>query len=277
MKQSNEDMARSHFAKDTERHVLTVFKDDGVYRHIRMAKPGDSNMRYDIVTWPGYLAYSGNMGDFTFSRVEDMFTFFRPENPGSVQPYINLSYWSEKITAADKNDGYRQYSGDMFEAAVKERLEEYIREREGIGDDEDAVSQEDDAIRELRQAVEDDVLSCSDDGIQAAYNAAHEFEFYGDAIFDGLGSRDMEDWSYRYVWCCLAVVHAIIVYDRWKSTQPIPLVTYPPRCENCGKDVSALTVMPKCRHAMCLECVRLADVIGHTFKCPLCGNKEDNG
>ena len=135
MKQSNEDMARSHFAKDTERHVLTVFKDDGVYRHIRMAKPGDSNMRYDIVTWPGYLAYSGNMGDFTFSRVEDMFTFFRPENPGSVQPYINLSYWSEKITAADKNDGYRQYSGDMFEAAVKERLEEYYREMAGDRDD----------------------------------------------------------------------------------------------------------------------------------------------
>ena len=28
---------------------------------------------FDIVTWPGYLCYSGDMGCFVFTRLPDMF------------------------------------------------------------------------------------------------------------------------------------------------------------------------------------------------------------
>jgi hypothetical protein len=34
-------------------------------------------MGFDVVTWPGHLSISGDMGCFVFTRVDDMFTFFR--------------------------------------------------------------------------------------------------------------------------------------------------------------------------------------------------------
>jgi len=39
-----------------------------------MGIPGSGNMLYEILTFPQYLVYVGDMGSYTFSRVEDRFS-----------------------------------------------------------------------------------------------------------------------------------------------------------------------------------------------------------
>ena len=313
-----EDEARRNFAKDIERHVITVRKDDGLYRHLRMARPDTNNMSYSVITWPGHLAYCGDMGCFVFSRIEDMFAFFRPD---TEVPYINLGYWSEKIEAADRNDGYRKFSPTLFEKAVKEQLEDFIKSY-GLDDGSDGG-----VAAELRERLKDEVLAHSDNE-GAAYAAALGFEDHdGDNVFQQFGETNCREYTYRYVWCCMAVVHAIQVYGRWKALQPQehkPDVTsmveeitsfiqdtleanageamtssmirgyvrhiinhglgikedppkdgYPPKCEKCGKDGSAFSIMPVCRHCLCLDCMNPAEIIAGTFVCPVCNNKGD--
>src|SRR5690348_12248442 len=87
---SVEDQVAAQFADNTAEHELTILHGDGLYRHIRMQKPGTGMYHYDLVTWPGYLAISGDLDSYVFSRVRDMFTFFRGRG-------INPSYWAEKV------------------------------------------------------------------------------------------------------------------------------------------------------------------------------------
>lgn len=55
------------FAKDVEAHEVQVLMDSGVYRHLRVRRSGTYCMGFDIVTYPGYLCYSGDMGTYVFS------------------------------------------------------------------------------------------------------------------------------------------------------------------------------------------------------------------
>ena len=161
-------------------------------------------MRFELVTWPGYLCYTGDMGAFVFSRIEDMFEFFR-----SDRGRINPDYWSEKVQATDRSDGPREWSEEKFRSVI----EYYLTER---GDEP--------ASKELRQAVEEEVLSRIDDGRHEAYRAASEFEHNG-FRFDDLWDHNFEDFTYRFLWCCYALVWAIKQYDlAHQSPAPEPLV-----------------------------------------------------
>lgn len=64
------DYAKRTFAS----HRATMFKEDGVYRHIRVAEPGTRMYGFEVVTYPYYLVVTGDIGTFVFSRVEDMLT-----------------------------------------------------------------------------------------------------------------------------------------------------------------------------------------------------------
>src|SRR5690606_1795679 len=95
-------------------HEMTVLLDDGLYRHLRFARPDSYCMSFSLVTWPGYLAYSGDMGNFVFTRLPDMFAFFR----GPLDS-MSRDYWAEKCVAADTSDGIRRFSVELFQGAVK--------------------------------------------------------------------------------------------------------------------------------------------------------------
>lgn len=74
------DLQESRFLADVKDHKISIVRDDGVYRHVRFAKPETVCMHFDLITWPGYLAYVGDMGAFTFTRLRDMFEFFRGDH-----------------------------------------------------------------------------------------------------------------------------------------------------------------------------------------------------
>ncbi|WNP36206.1 hypothetical protein RN333_08395 [Enterobacter kobei] len=103
----------TRFLLDAAHHRLDVIRDDGVYRHLRMKDPGTSCYYYDIITWPGYLTVTGDMGTWTFSRTHDMFRFF-----GGWTGEINTGYWSEKLEAGAGRSAYsflaQEYDHDEF-------------------------------------------------------------------------------------------------------------------------------------------------------------------
>lgn len=198
------------FLNDVARHELTIEKDDGIYRHMRLGKPNSSDTHFHITTWPGYLCYSGDMGTFVFSRITDMFAFFRHSEIA-----INPRYWAEKVEASDRHGGIKEWSEKEATDFVQQALSEYLKDMEddgGTGDDEAS-----EALEELRE------------GIQALKDAAaseHEF-FVAISEWDNELGISFEEWyehdfttyTYRYLWCCFAIVWAIQQYDAHKALE----------------------------------------------------------
>jgi hypothetical protein len=179
--------AESRFPEDIAKHQMTIIREDGVYRHLRCAQPGTRNMSFDILTWPGYLAFVGDMGDYVFNRVEDMLTFFRHNK-------INPGYWAEKVQAQDKDSGIEEYSEDLARAWVKQSLDDG------------------EAPQEVREQA--DMIDYS--------NGDARFYDSVDAVgWDGFADHweaNVRDYTYRYIWCCLALVWAVKQYDAAKAT-----------------------------------------------------------
>ncbi len=67
----------ARFLKDVANHEMQIIRDDGVQRHLRFKKPGTMCYHFDLITWGGHLCYTGDMGTYVFTRVHDMFDFFR--------------------------------------------------------------------------------------------------------------------------------------------------------------------------------------------------------
>jgi hypothetical protein len=184
------------FLKDVAQHAMKVIRDDGLYRHIVFAKPGSYCMHFEVVTWPGYLCYVGDMGSFTFARIEDMFAFFRGNG-------INPDYWSEKLQATDR-DGHKEWSADKFRSVIQYYLDE----------------RGEPASERVRTAVKEQVLSRLDDGEHEAYRAAHYFHEDG-FTFDDLWDHNFKEFTYRFIWCCYALVWGIQQYDLSTSVKTV--------------------------------------------------------
>jgi hypothetical protein len=112
--QMTREVTEESFLKDVTRHELTIIRDDGIHRHLRMKIPGSGSMYFDIVTYPHFLVYSGDMGCYVFSRIDDMFEFFRSGLREEGKLLINEGYWSEKLEATDRPDGHKQYDPELL-------------------------------------------------------------------------------------------------------------------------------------------------------------------
>ena len=118
------DEALTSFTKGTVNHKMTILNEDGVYRHLRFKTPGTFNLYFDIITFPGNLMITGDMGTWSFSRIEDMFKFFR-----SKERHICPDYWAEKLTSVDRNSyinsikfGHEEFS----EKKLRENVNDWI-------------------------------------------------------------------------------------------------------------------------------------------------------
>lgn len=181
---------KERFLRDVKDHKLTVLKDDGLYRHLRFAKPDTRCMSFDLVTWPGYLCYCGDMGDYTFARLDDMFQFFRSKS-GELQ--INEHYWAEKCEARDR-DGIEEFSPELFEQAILDEMK-------------DCEFPED-----VIEAVRSDVIAFRHDGEEVAVRRALEFDYNGYSFPDFYENR-LRDYTYRFIFCCYAIAWGIQQYD----------------------------------------------------------------
>ena len=214
-------LTETQFLKDVADHKMTVIKDDGVHRHIRFSKPGTSCMHFDLITWPGYLCYTGDMGTYVFTRLLDMFEFFRTDRAAAwlkkkgLTLGINPQYWGEKLEATDKLDGFKKFSEEKFDAAIRRYFVEWIRSHR------DDTSKEE--RRELWGAIECEVLGADGDG--GGYRkqcAAHDFHHevnraVGNFYFQDFWETNVEEYSGRFMWCCYALAWGIQQYDDAKE------------------------------------------------------------
>lgn len=194
------------FIRDIATHEMQVMRDDGVSRHLRFKRPSTMCMHFDILTWPGYLCYTGDMGTFVFRRVTDMLEFFRAGK--NDKPYrIDFRYWAEKVEAADKGDGLEAFSAEKFKAEVRDYFEQAT-------DDTDAWTDERKAA--LWEEIESDVLwPVADDGESVAWAALRDFN-HDDFRFDDW-ERSCKEYSHRFLWCCHALEWAVRTYDAAKA------------------------------------------------------------
>jgi len=187
--------ARERFDSDTADHEMTVIHDDGIYRHLRFQKPGTYTYGYDIVTWPGFLAYTGDMGEFMFSRLPDMFAFFASET-GSINP----DYWGEKLKGPGR-DGHLTFSVAAYRACVNEWYDQQAEELSA------------DDARALRQAVDDALLGGDPFDEREAVEWMRDFKHAGMTIYDPW-DYNLREHDGRFLWCCWALVRGIAQYRK---------------------------------------------------------------
>lgn len=177
------------FEAETADHVMSIFRNDALYRHLRFRSPKSGS---DIVTWPGYLAIVGDAGDYIFSGEPDMFSFFRGD---IVNPY----YWSEKLISSDMRKGTRKFDHDV----LRERVKKWYCQLPSVNQSPD-----------MWEAVTYQILSQvsmlrdADDAIELLY----KFEFC-DIHIDEPDEWDLCSWDNRFVWCCWVIVQVVAQYN----------------------------------------------------------------
>jgi hypothetical protein len=186
-------ISRDRFAEATAGHQMQILHDDGIYRHLRFQNPDCSEYWYDLITAPGTLTITGDMGDFLFRRVEDMFDFF-----GRRSATINGHYWAQKVVAGTTHE----FDAGRYKEAI---TQEFF-----------------DSIDDLSQADRDDLWS----DIELFLLDAETTESAHLAMSDWSDSRmSLEDsfeievtsLSTTFLWCCWAIVTGIARYTNAKQ------------------------------------------------------------
>lgn len=195
---------RAMFEREVREHEMTILHDDGVYRHLRFAKPGTGIWHFDIITWPGHLATAGDVADgYQFARVHDMFDFFRP----TAEPWrINPSYWHEKMPTPLRDHAER-FSAEKFEKVTRERVAE--------------LELTDAQKTELLGLLETDVFGIDDRG--AAIHALEDTWWLADGphrdLFTDSWDHEYNDWDYHFLIALFAIVWGIERYREHKAAE----------------------------------------------------------
>lgn len=240
MKEIRETVAE-RFVNDTAEHEMTILHDDGLYRHIRCKAPKNGFYWFDLITWPGYLAFVGDGTGYTFARTRDMFEFFATS---AWKGKPNLSYWAEKVKT--DRDSLSEYSIEMLKAQVAEELKEAEEEYPGVteaweeltGDTWNAdynLEYEHDARRALSEfeygTTFRALCSC---GRTATFDKEYEARGWRCPVdselphrvksvrcLDGFKFSDTSDWdlndyAWWFVWACHAIIWGIAKYNEAK-------------------------------------------------------------
>ncbi len=210
------------FLADTASHELRIVVDDGVHRHLQFRRPGTYCYGFDIVTWPGHLAISGDMGTAVFSRLHDMFEFFRAkpaEHEKACGLFVDDGYWAEKCVA---NDGAKQeYSARLFRDLVTRLFKEHVEGRVDSDDLADPDTSAPEWVARLWQELELEVLSESEDhdALSNAISSMSDFKpsdpDYSDfQITDAWEyASSLQQYTFHFIWRLYAIAHAIRAYD----------------------------------------------------------------
>jgi len=212
----------TRFLLDTAEHRLTVIRDDGLYRHLRLQRPGSSCYYYDVITWPGYLTVVGDMGTWTFSRIADMFEFF-----GGWTGYINTHYWSEKLEAGAGGSGRnllaQEYDHDAFCESLKSSMSEYLEggeeadpgedEEEDWDDEEDTPDSDKAKVREAVRQLCNAHFSNDWEAYQAVGEADWPDRWSTWDVCEGL---TFKTYTSHFRWILFAITWAISKYHNAK-------------------------------------------------------------
>lgn len=172
-----ERMVKQRIINDLANHRITLKHSDGMYRHWRCQQPGTWNLGFDIITWPGSLCYTGDMGDYLFQRTHDMVEFMR-------QASMSYSYAAEKCVAHDGR--LKEFRHELFE----ELLQNYVADRGLEGAEESELASVRRKIDDLREAAKGD-YDTPQEVMQAIYESG---------LWDGCDMPSCEAWTFHFLW-----------------------------------------------------------------------------
>ncbi|GJL37539.1 hypothetical protein TUM17576_43590 [Enterobacter hormaechei] len=197
----------SRFMRNTAHHNVIIERDEGVYRHLIFKAPGTNSYRFDIITWPGYLTVTGDMGTWTFSREWDMVTHFFPAGTAAG---INPGYWSEKfeswVGCGRHESPCYEFDAQAFDKGLQEWLASYLDN----GIDEDDAEEAKEAISELTGRD----FSSEAEAFYALKDACFPRGVSAFDVSEGMGN--MMTYSVHYLWICYAIVWGIERYNTSK-------------------------------------------------------------
>ena len=193
------DEAEAFFAESTKGHKMEVARNGGLYRHLKFRGERHTYW-FDLVTWPGVLTITGDCGTFVFTRLPDMFAFFRG-------PTINTSYWAEKVIAEDRVDGVKEFSRDKFVDAVLCAMASW----EGLDDPAELP-------KKLYDRLKKEAEGWSDEGKHEALRRAYEYtDDEGMHPFQDFWEYTVDDYTVQFLWCLHAIRWGIEQYDNHKK------------------------------------------------------------
>lgn len=207
------------FFKDIAAHTVEIVHDANEIRYLRCRRPGTNCYSFEIVTYPGYLVMSGDMGAWTFTRLRDMFEFFRDgvRGEGNDGLQVNHRYWAEKLDAVDKG-GVDEFDRDAYLAIIDERVAEF--RAENGGEDDTGAPVLADMPEDLQELIDDLKSGCHELGPRGeieAYDALDEFEDpEGRIKFTDIWEYNFRRYTFRFTWALYAIVWTIREYDRLK-------------------------------------------------------------
>lgn len=196
--------SESEFLGNVDQHKMTVLLDSGTHRHLTFRRVETINRYFHITTWPGYLTISGDMGCYVFSRLTDMFDFFREKE-------INPSYWGEKLQATSRPEGYREFSEPHYRRAAVSDFKAYYPP---------GAPGRMAAWKDFRWGMLDHFCPTT---VGEAVEAMHGWsDPAGKSLFQEFWDHNLEDYTHHFIWCCRAIRWAVERYDEYKADERFP-------------------------------------------------------
>lgn len=193
--------ATKRFQQDTANHGMTVALDQDLYRHLRFRGLGQSFYWFDIVTWPGNLVITGDMGTYAFARTPDMFEFF---GTGPINPH----YWAEKLLSQSRAE-VKTFSPTALGEVVTTCFEDWCT---GLPETE---------AGRLLKALRDALLRPDFTDLRDAHEALATFQWESHAgevyIFSDSWEFDLTEYTLSFLWCLHAITYAIRCYRAFRE------------------------------------------------------------
>lgn len=217
-KGSQEEVVKARFEKCVEQHDIVIERAAGVFRSVLFRSPDSGIHAFRLVTWPGALCISGDVGTFVFERIDDMFEFFR-DRP------VNSHYWHEKCVAAAYPHGCERFSADRARESVLTKLGVTEVEAGDVEFDEFANTEELWAMDEPERAKQLGRRFLEMDGgasdAEDFWWSLRQFEdTYRDFVRDLTSELQTQEFTHQYLWCLHAIVWGIARYDAVTAVAP---------------------------------------------------------
>lgn len=197
------DVTVVEFLEHVKDFEMTVLQDSGVDRQLLFRNPKTNNRWFKITTWNNWLYLTGDMGDYSFERIPDMFHFFRDPKK---ELRVNPGYWGEKFVG--QKEELEEFSDYLLRRTVVSMFRDYW----------DGPTAPDSKEHEEKWEAWEDIRWTLENPIDS--NPVRIYDQWND--LGGTAGKivgDM-DWfsscftyKYRFLWICRAIVWGIAQYD----------------------------------------------------------------
>ena len=187
------------FLDDVKHHEITVYQNNGVYRHLTFEKPGGCYHSFNITTFPHHLVITGNMGALIFFHSHyDLFDFFRNEDLK-----ITPDDWAKQIESTSyevKINSYSEFDIDKTKKLARKYLDDYLKNIALSHDEKSNL------LAEFNRKI-----LCAEDEWKIV-DAIRSFEL-DNFDFEYFCWEDCRTHRYDYIWLCYAIVWGIKKFD----------------------------------------------------------------